>query len=393
MADIPRLNSNRGVPNPDAPRLEEQPIPRGTGQLNGMRAAGRTAPAGRVQLNTDNNQGPKSPYDVVKGRIPTQAQIKYLVREYTPDNPTPKPSGDRVFRFDGERAARAEKAKTAATQERDFEADHETLNALMAGKLAYLDTEMTMKILSDTQLMEKLESFLTYNQGVVDFTDQYEPGVYYGEGVIVLGLAHITEDEMDLHKDMRALFKLDDEPTTARATADAGATAATDATELSQPEKAIVEQLFNLYLGDEIKIDALQDVMDDHSLMLKLDAFLQRTNGSGEIVFNNTASQTVEYENGTIGMEDYHLEPKAGDENRPTIHEALRARFSLPPLTPSAPPTGAGATEGAETIEDAAETEVVHTTDNTVTTIRELWTGRVATNKDPVYPPGYVPKS
>ncbi|MEM9787573.1 MAG: hypothetical protein AAF801_13805, partial [Pseudomonadota bacterium] len=249
--------------------------------------------------------------------------------------------------------------------------------------------------------------------------DTIPQGVNTEHEFIGLETYHLDSDyrdqyDHDLHQALRAAFRM---PPLAE-----NATTATAATELSRPAQEIVGALFKDYLeDDEIKLVALQDVMNDLPLMLKLEGFLTETDHEGTIVFRDGVSGKVSFENRYVGMAEYHLAPKADDENRPTIHQALRTLFELPPLTSDDTTTGSTQDDGAaisdetdqvvastetntgltspgdETIEDAADTgsdiEAVQTKDTTVTTVRELWANRVETNKDPVYPPGYVPKS
>ncbi|MEL6683309.1 MAG: hypothetical protein AAFQ09_11815, partial [Pseudomonadota bacterium] len=269
----------------------------------------------------------------------------------------------------------------------------EMIGLLLGSNVSNIDDNVLEQIMADRPLLFRLESFLEQSnwQGKIAFTDQYEPDVYFGQGYIIVGADYLTEDGLDLHKELRILFKLDDRPATAT---DNPPTTGNAPTELTQPAKTTVEALFKDYLGQEIELDDLQNVMEDLPLMLKLEGFLTKTDGEGTIAFRDDASGKVSFEHRYIGLEDYHVEPQLDDENRPTIHQALRALFELPPLTPDIPMTEVEIAEGDETIENMAATgSYIEANDKAVTTVREIWEDRVKTNTAPVYPPGYIPNS
>ncbi|WP_341368427.1 hypothetical protein [Yoonia sp. BS5-3] len=236
MGDIPRVNPNRGVPNPEAPRLEEQPIPGRTGQPNTnantrdappprMEAADRTRPADPVKLAMDYFGNPKSPIDEAKGKIPTQDQIYQLASEYdrsatngrSADLEPPKATHyvyDKTTDTMVKQTSRSQSATTVPATLK-YEPTEVVVALFNAEDLSKIDLSALAKITEDVPLMLRLEHFMTETewQGRLEFGDVIPQkvsveGRFIGMNEYHLDKDYREEEDQDIHQALRARFDM-----------------------------------------------------------------------------------------------------------------------------------------------------------------------------------------
>ncbi len=333
MGDIPKLNSNSGVANPDASRLEDQPIPGRTGQPNTnantrdappprMEAADRTRPADPVKLAMTYFRNPKSPVDEVKGKIPTPKQINYLVAEFGPADTSPP----KAHRYTYNRATQEMEPVAIARSELEIE-PIEILHALFCENMANLDQATLVEIMEDRPLLLQLQNFLaaTNGQGKVEFVDTIPQGAQVEGEYIGLNEYHLDaeerqEEDINLHQALRDALHM----------------TPNRVTDAASQQQIRAERILGKIIDKDdlthIDQEVLEDIKKDRELLLKLEGFLARTQNRGDIVFRDIEAPEVSYSSSTISLPEYHLDEGSRLLENENLHDALRAGFNMSPL-------------------------------------------------------------